>query len=251
VDWFYERKKPEQFESKTIDLQHLFRKEHNANQFPMKTDDLIVHHLNASSTQFQSLKKKTHSIALEEEAEHPHQSPERRQSTRSTSIRTHTWRSGSDIRNRGVRSRSGTRSRSSTSRSWQRTSVCLHASTLRVHNRNIHGAVAGRARRLRRSSGSAARSLIVIDLLRRGAGHRGRIATHDAGGSAGVVGVAVGGAGVGVRDRDGLDVGCERRFGEVGVAASPLHRAGRGGWVSSVPEAEVHLHGGLGVLVVS
>ena len=127
----------------------------------------------------------------------------------------------------------------------------LHASTLRVHNRNIDSAVASCARRLRRRSGSAARSLIVIDLLRSGAGHRGRIATHDAGCSAGVVGVAVGGAGVGVRDRDGLDVGCERRFGEVGVAAGPLHRAGGGGGVSGVPEPEVHLHGGLWVLVVS
>ena len=129
--------------------------------------------------------------------------------------------------------------------------MCLHASALRVHNGNIDSAIAGGARRLRRSSGSAARSLIVIDLLRRGAGHGGRIATHDAGCSAGVVGVAVGGAGVGVRDRDGLDVRCERRFGEVGVPAGPLHRAGRGGWVSGVPEAEVHLHGRLGVLVVS
>ena len=198
-----------------------------------------------SQTHF-DLSKKKHSISLdEEEAEHSPECPKWRQSTRSTRIRTHTRRSGRDIRNRGVRRRSSTR------RCWHSTSVRLHTSALRVHNRNIHRAIAGGARRLRRSSGGAAQGLVVIDLLGRSAGRCGRVAAHDAGCGAGIVAVAVGGAGVGVCDGDGLDVGCEGCFGEVGVAAGPLHGARGGGGIAGVPEAEVHLHGGLRVLVVS
>jgi hypothetical protein len=127
----------------------------------------------------------------------------------------------------------------------------LHAPTLRIHYRNINRAIARRAGRPRRRGCRAPRCLVPIDLLGSCAGHGGLVSAHDGRGKAGGAGVGVGGAGIRIGDAHRFDVRGEWGFGEVGVAASPLDRAGGSGGVARVPKAEVHLHRGLRVLVVA
>lgn len=94
--------------------------------------------------------------------------------------------------------------------------------------------------------------MISIHLLRGiGAIRHGRcVAAHDAAGAAGGAAVAVARAGGGA-DADGFHVCAERCIGQVSVPAGPVDGADRCVCVAGVPETEMHLHGGLWVLIVA
>jgi hypothetical protein len=134
--------------------------------------------------------------------------------------------------------------------------MCLHAPALRVQHRDVDRPIHRGGSTFVSRGGCRARArsrdLIPVDLLRRaGAICSSRLVpAHDAAGAARCVGVAVAGAGGGA-DADGLHVGGEGRGSQVGVAACPLDCADWRVRVAGVPEAEVHLHWCLWVLVVA